>query len=57
MFDKVLAVVAILTLAVFVSVVVWFVPEPDLIIVTVVVLAMAAFDFYLMAFRKNGSGD
>ncbi len=56
MFEKVLAVVALLTLAAFVGVVVWFVPELDLAIVTIVVLGMAAFDFYLVTFRKKNSG-
>ena len=55
MFDKVLAIVALLTLAAMVGVVVWFVPEPDLAIVTLVVLGMAVFDFYLMVFRKKNS--
>ena len=56
MFEKVLAVIALLTLAAFVGVVVWFVPELDLAIVSIVVLGMAAFDFYLMTFRKKNSG-
>ena len=52
MIDKVLAIAAILTLVAFVGVVVWFVPEPDLMIISVIVLVMAAFDFYLLKFRK-----
>ncbi len=57
MLDKVLAIVAVLTLFAFVSVVVWFVPEPDLAIVTVIVLVMVVFDFYLQTFRKKNSDD
>ena len=57
MLDKVLAIVAILTLFAFVGVVVWFVPEPDLMIITVIVLVMPVFDFYLMTFRKKNSDD
>jgi hypothetical protein len=57
MLDKVLAIVSILTLIASVGVVVWFVPEPDLIIITIIVMVMAVFDFYLMAFRKKNSDD
>ncbi len=57
MLDKVLAIVAILTLFAFVSVVVWYVPEPDLTIIIVIVLVMAVFDFYLQTFRKKNSDD
>ena len=56
MLDKVLAIVAILTLFASVSVVVWYVPEPDLTIITVIVLVMAVFDFYV-TFRKKNSDD
>ena len=55
MLDKVLATVSILCLIASVGVVVWFVPEPDLMIITIIVLMMAVFDFYLMAFRKKNS--
>ncbi len=57
MLDKVLTIVAILTLFAFVSTVVWYVPEPDLTIITVIVLVMAVFDFYLLTFRKKNSDD
>ena len=57
MLDKVLATISILSLIVSVGVVVWFVPEPDLIIITIIVLAMAVFDFYLLTFRKENSDD
>ena len=57
MFDKILAAVSLLTLITSVSVVVWFVPEPDLMIITIIVLMMAVFDFYLMAFRRKNSND
>jgi hypothetical protein len=55
MLDKVLATVSILCLIASVGVVIWFVPEPDLMIITFIVLVMAVFDFYLMAFRKKNS--
>jgi hypothetical protein len=57
MLDKVLAIVAILTLIACVGVVVWFVPEPDLIIITVIVMAMTIFDFYDLTFGKKKSDD
>ena len=57
MLDKVLTIVAILSLFASVGVVVWFVPEPDLAIVTVIVLVMVVFDFYLQTFRKKNSDD
>ena len=57
MLDKVLTIVAILTLFAFVSIVVWFVPEPDLTIIIVIVLVMVVFDFYPLRFRKKNSDD
>ena len=57
MLDKVLATISILSLIVSVGVVVWFVPEPDLMIITIIVLAMAVFDFYLLTFRQKNSDD
>ncbi len=57
MLDKGLATIAIIGLIVFVSVIIVFVPEPDLTIITIIVMAMAVFDFYLMTFRKKNSDD
>lgn len=45
MLDKVLATISITTLIGFMAIVVVWVNEPDLWIVTVIVLAMAVFDF------------
>lgn len=57
MLDKILGVAAILVLAGFMSVLIIFVPDIDLILVTVVVTGMAAYDFYRTLFkRKNGDG-
>ena len=53
MLDKVLAIVSVSFLIGFFGIVVWKVPEPDLIIVTVVVLAMAVYDFYQSDFRRK----
>jgi hypothetical protein len=57
MLDKVLALVSIIGLIAFVSVVVWFVPEADLTIITTVVMIMALYDFYLLTFRKKKSDE
>ena len=53
MIDRVLAVVSIACLFGFLGIIVWFVPAPDLIIVTVIVLAMALFDFYRSTFGNG----
>ena len=50
-----MAVASLLGLVAFMSVVVWFVNEPDLWIVVVVVLAMASYDFWL-SLRKSDNG-
>jgi hypothetical protein len=56
MLDKILGVAAIIVLIGFMSVLIIFVPDFDLILVTVVVTGMAAYDFYVTLFKsKNGS--
>ncbi len=45
MSDRILAFVALLTLIAFLAVVPIFVPDPDLIVVTVFVVALAVWDF------------
>ena len=54
MFDKVLAVLSVACLIGFMGIIIWFVPDPDLVIVTIIVLAMAVYDFYRDAFRNGG---
>jgi hypothetical protein len=44
--DKVLAVVSLGCLIAFMAIVIYYIAEPDLTIVTVAVLLMAAYDFY-----------
>lgn len=44
--DKVLAVLSMLLLIGFLGILAWWVREPDLIIVIVLVIGMAAYDFY-----------
>lgn len=53
MVDKLLAAFAMATLVTFVMIVVVYVNEPELWIVTLLVLAMAIHDF-VQSFRKNG---
>jgi len=53
MTDKILALVALAALVGSLGILVIFVPEPDLIIVTLIALALAAYDFYLSLFRAR----
>jgi len=46
MLDKVLAVLSLACLYGFMGLVISYIAEPDLIIITVAVLAMAGYDFY-----------
>jgi hypothetical protein len=48
MLDKVLATIALAALIAFVSVLITYIDEIDLTIVSVVVLIMAAYDFFLL---------
>jgi len=52
MTDKIMAIVALLTMIGFLVVVAAFVPEPDLILVIALVSAMAIYDFWL-SFRSK----
>ncbi|MCG8354258.1 MAG: hypothetical protein MI920_01680 [Kiloniellales bacterium] len=55
MADKILAIFSLGGLVAFMGVVVWFINEPDLWIVTLLVLAMAAYDFWItLRAPKNG---
>lgn len=53
MLDKVFALASIAMLAGFLAIVVTYVNEPDLWVVVVVVVVMAAFDFW-RSFRPGG---
>ena len=48
MLDKALAVVAIASLITFMGVLITYIREVDLTVVSIVVLIMAAYDFYLL---------
>lgn len=55
MTDKILALLSLLLLAGFVGIVVVYVAEPDLAIIAIAVLLMAAYDFW-DSLRKGGGG-
>lgn len=54
MTDRIFATVSILALIAYTGIVMWFVAEPDLIIVVVLVLCLAVHDFW-QSLRKNGT--
>lgn len=54
MLEKTLVLIAMIALVVFCGVVVGFVAEPDLIIVTALMLALASHDFWITVFKPNG---
>lgn len=51
--DKLLALVSFLILCIFLGVMIFWVREPDLTVVCLVVAAFAAYDFYRLAFRHK----
>lgn len=53
MVDKLIAALALAFLAAFIGIIVWFVPDLDLIIVSVIAVAMGAYDFYKSSFRSG----
>ena len=50
--ERLIAVIALACLVGFMAIVLGFVTEPDLIVITIIVLVMAGYDFYLQLFRK-----
>lgn len=54
MLNKVLAVLALVLLAAFIAVLVVNVPDTDLIVVSIVTVGMAAYDFVVSIFRRGG---
>lgn len=54
MTDRILALLALLALGLFISVVPIFVPSPDLILLAVLCFLLAAYDFWRQLFRGNG---
>lgn len=55
MLDKLLALISIVCFLSFVGILIYYVTEPDLTIICVVVVAMAVFDFFLLTRSKRGS--
>ncbi len=55
MADKIVALASLVGLIAFMGVVVWFVNEPDLWIVVILVLVMASYDFWI-TLRKSDNG-
>jgi hypothetical protein len=48
--DKILAIVALALLAAFLGILVWYVPAPALAAICVLIVVMAGYDFFRMAF-------
>ena len=56
MLDKILVFISMTALIAFLGVVITFVAEPDLVIVTTLMIALASHDFWHSVFkRKNGA--
>ena len=53
MLDKILVLVAMVALVAFLGVVIGFVAEPDLIIVTTLIVALAMHDFWISVFKPG----
>ena len=51
--ERLIAVLALACLLGFMAIVLGFVTEPDLIVITIIVLLMAGYDFYLQLFREK----
>ena len=54
--DRLLAAFFLLTLLGFFGIILWFVPELDLVVITLVVSAIAAYFLLIAPFRRNGRG-
>ena len=57
MTDRILALLALIGLVAFVIVVPLFVPEIDLIVLAIITVGLAAFDFWRDLFRGNDKGE
>ena len=57
MLDKALAALSIASLVAFISVLIVYIGEIDLVVVSVVVLAMASYDFFLLTKSPPQSGE
>ena len=55
--ERLVAIVALIGLFVFVGVLVWFVREIDLIIVVLIGLSLASYDFFKTLFKSDRAED
>ena len=55
--DMIIAVAALIGLFVFVGILVWFVREVDLVIVVVIGVVLASYDFFKTLITKREPGD
>jgi hypothetical protein len=55
--DRLLAAFFLLTLLGFFGIILWFVPELDLVVITLVVSAIAAYFLLVAPFRRSGRGE
>jgi hypothetical protein len=53
MLDKILVFIAMAALITFLGVVIAFVAEPDLVIVTTLIIALASHDFWISVFKRK----
>lgn len=53
MLDKILVLISMAALVVFLGVVIGFVAEPDLVIVTCLIVALAMHDFWISVFKPG----
>ncbi|MDA7949101.1 MAG: hypothetical protein MPJ78_16690 [Hyphomicrobiaceae bacterium] len=53
MLDKILVLISMVALVVFLAVVIGFVAEPDLIIVTTLIVLLAMHDFWISVFKPG----
>ena len=51
--DKFLAALALAVLIGFIGILLWFVAKPNLIVITVLVLCLAVYDFWRQMFRDS----
>ena len=55
--DYILGILALVAFIAFASVIAYFVPSPDLVIVIALCSLMAAWDFWVVLRRRNGGPD
>ena len=53
MLDKILVLISMISLIAFLGVVIGFVAEPDLVIVTMLMVALASHDFWISVFKRD----